>query len=715
VAEPAVTVCVPSYNGSRHIDECLDSVAAQTFADLEVLVVDDASTDGTPELAERHRKNDPRVRIERNPRNLGLVQNWNRCVALARGRWLKFVFQDDVIAPTCVEALMRAQRPDCPLVVCRRALQFDDGRDVTRAEYALAQEHSLDRLFGEVPFIPAADVRAAVLDLPGINFVGEPTATLVRRDAFDGFGRFNDLLVALCDFEYWARVGSNTGLAYVPEILATFRVHEGSASEVNRTARLFHKDWLDPLVLRCELATAPAYASVRDLAARRGLDLRGGALELAARARRRAEQARRAPGPPDLVPVRAWRDVVRRYPFLARSPRLRALELRYAVGRTVRRRAAPPPRPPVDPTASAVRVVAFYLPQFHPIPENDGWWGRGFTEWRNVVTAEPQFAGHEQPHLPADLGLYDLRVPEVRLAQADLAREAGISAFCWYHYWFEGRRLLERPFAEVLASGEPDLPFCLCWANERWTRAWDGRDSTVLVEQTYSPDDDRAHARWLARVFADERYLRVDGRPVFLVYRAASLPDARRTTDTLRDAAQRAGVGELLLCRVESFRDEHGDPRALGFDAAVEHQPDWTELGRARRRTLPWRVAARAGLSSRAYTQHRIYDYGAMAQHMATRPQPGYRRFPGLTPSWDNTPRRARGGVVLSGSTPDAYERWLEACIARARAAGTELVFVNAWNEWGEGNHLEPDARFGRAYLDATRRAVERTRVGGDT
>ena len=169
----------------------------------------------------------------------------------------------------------------------------------------------------------------------------------------------------------------------------------------------------------------------------------------------------------------------------------------------------------------------------------------------------------------------------------------GVDGFCYYHYWFEGRRLLERPFDEVLASGRARLPFCLCWANERWTRAWDGRDSSVLVEQTYSAGDDHAHARWLARVFADERYLRVDGRPVFLVYRAAALPDARRTTDLLRSEAQRAGIGELLLCRVESFRNEHGEPTSLGFDAAVEHQPDWTDLGRARRRNLPWRARAR--------------------------------------------------------------------------------------------------------------------------
>ena len=176
-----------------------------------------------------------------------------------------------------------------------------------------------------------------------------------------------------------------------------------------------------------------------------------------------------------------------------------------------------------------MRTIAFYLPQFHPIPENDEWWGPGFTEWINVARGDPLFRGHDQPHVPGDLGFYDLRLPETRQARPSSPRGHGIDAFCYFHYWFDGRRLLERPFDEVLGSGEPDFPFCLCWANESWTRAWDGKTSEVLIEQTYSRRGrPRAHPLALAEAFADPRYLRIDGRPVFLVYRAFRHPPTRR-------------------------------------------------------------------------------------------------------------------------------------------------------------------------------------------
>ena len=344
-----------------------------------------------------------------------------------------------------------------------------------------------------------------------------------------------------------------------------------------------------------------------------------------------------------------------------------------------------------------VRLIAFYLPQFHPIPENDAWWGEGFTEWTNVVRGRPRFSGHDQPRVPTELGYYDLREPDVREAQARLAGEHGIGGFCYYHYWFDGKRLLERPFEEVLRSGKPDFPFCLCWANENWTRAWNGGDRDILMAQRYGPDDDRAHIRSLIPALRDPRYIRIGGRPLLLVYRTEILPDPAGTAEIWREEALRGGVGEIFLSRIESF-DATVDPGTIGFDAAVEFAPDWRNLG------WPGVPTRRWGL------RNLVTDYDAMTERMLAKPAPSWRWFRCVTPGFDNSARVTRGAVVLRGATPAKYRRWLEEVVTSTRRAespdGDRVVFVNAWNEWGEGNYLEPDETWGRAYLEATREAL---------
>lgn len=358
-----------------------------------------------------------------------------------------------------------------------------------------------------------------------------------------------------------------------------------------------------------------------------------------------------------------------------------------------------------------VRPIAIHLPQFHPIPENDKWWGKGFTEWTNVARAAPLFKGHYQPHIPSDLGFYDLRLEEARVAQAQLAGQYGIYGFCYYHYWFNGTRLLERPLDDMLRTGTPDFPFMLCWANENWSRRWDGNEKEVLMAQHYSDADDIEHIRFLcSRFFSDARYIRVDGKPFFAVYRPDLFPDIRRTIDTWRETAMRLGTGELYLAYMQAF-DLRKDPAEMGFDAAIDFQPDFYAALPAEGPIMMRLAHKYLGIRS-VYVDNSIRDYARYAEEMKRRPAPPYKWFPAVTPMWDNTARRKTGATIFRNSTPEVYEDWLEHVIRTHEipSPSENFIFINAWNEWAEGNHLEPCAKWGRAYLEATKRAVTHDR-----
>lgn len=355
------------------------------------------------------------------------------------------------------------------------------------------------------------------------------------------------------------------------------------------------------------------------------------------------------------------------------------------------------------------RAIALYLPQFHPIPENDLWWGKGFTEWTNTAKAKPLFRGHYQPHVPADLGFYDLRLEDSRIQQAELARKYGIEAFCYYHYWFAGRRILNRPFDEVVASKKPDFPFCLCWANETWSGVWHGSPKTVLIEQTYpGPDDHRAHFAALLPAFRDARYLRVDGKPVFLIYQPGYLPDSRSAIDLWRALATEAGLGGLYVIGVS--RDPGRDITPLGYDAAANtpliSQRPWV----SRRKPVAWlrhRIRRDLGIPSR-------FEFATFARQHTPRRIAAYEAYPTVVHAWDNTPRSGKHGVVYQNSTPDLYRALLRAALDTVidKPADRRLIFLKSWNEWAEGNHLEPDLKHGNSYLKVVAEILAPDRTG---
>lgn len=362
---------------------------------------------------------------------------------------------------------------------------------------------------------------------------------------------------------------------------------------------------------------------------------------------------------------------------------------------------------PLGAGPDGVRTVAIHLPQFHPIPENDAWWGKGFTEWTNVARAKPLFRGHGQPRIPADLGFVDLRLAEARQAQADMARSHGIHGFCYYHYWFEGRRLLQRPVDDILASGQPDFPFMLCWANETWSRRWLGEEKEILLRQTYSMPDHERHARWLCTAFADRRYMRVHGRPAFLVYRPLDIPELPRALDIYRRVAQ-AEIGcDPFLVAVDS-RESGRDFRGAGFDYTMNFRPQLGLVPGVTEDHFSWRRWLRNRMLGVAGGKLKAIDYEEFERRMrAIAPRhDGF--FPSVYVGWDNTPRRGERGVVVVGDSPARFHAQVRQAmeVAGRRPPGERLLFVNAWNEWAEGNHLEPDLARGRAYLEALHAAL---------
>ncbi|PZS12498.1 MAG: glycosyl transferase family 2 [Pseudonocardiales bacterium] len=353
------------------------------------------------------------------------------------------------------------------------------------------------------------------------------------------------------------------------------------------------------------------------------------------------------------------------------------------------------------PRIRRARVIPFYLPQFHATPENDAWWGKGFTEWTNVTAARPVYLGHNQPNLPSDLGFYDLRLDAVRQEQMDLATAHGIEGFMYYHYWFAGQRLLNMPI-DNLAGGEVNKPFCIMWANENWTRRWDGRASDVLMGQDYSRVSAELFIDDAMHFLADPRYLRINGKPVLAVYRIAQIPDYPSVVEHWRKQASSAGVGELIILSVDvakEFDGLAGKASAEGIDGTLGFPPH----------NLLWSWVPHGGLRVDKRFGGNILSYQAMvadAERKMLRLSES--SYPGVMVTFDNTARRQWKSDVWFGANPYTFRRWLSAaCSAVAeREPDSRVVFVNAWNEWAESAVLEPSRRFGRTYLQAVRDVV---------
>lgn len=356
------------------------------------------------------------------------------------------------------------------------------------------------------------------------------------------------------------------------------------------------------------------------------------------------------------------------------------------------------------------KIIAFYLPQFHPTLNNNKWWGAGFTEWTNVAKAKPLFPGHYQPKIPADLGFYDLRVPEVRNLQAELASEAGVYGFCYYHYWFgNGKQELELPFNEVLASGEPDFPFCLCWANETWSRKFWNKDGAVtgsktLVEQCYLGEkDDILHFNTLLPAFNDKRYIRIDEKPIFVIYKPLDFYNINKFILLWNKLAENNGLkGIFFIAYSTDVDNEYQKLKSLGFDAINS-----CRLNRNTKRSLGWAVRK---ITSLVFQTPRRISYRIISRKLVTETEKKNDIFPTIVPNWDHTPRSGINGDLFTNSTPELFEIHAKHALKYIadKPDNRKYCFLKSWNEWGEGNYMEPDLKYGKGYIHALKRAISK-------
>lgn len=362
---------------------------------------------------------------------------------------------------------------------------------------------------------------------------------------------------------------------------------------------------------------------------------------------------------------------------------------------------------------SKPRVIAFYLPQFYPTPENDEWWQPGFTEWTNVASAKPLFKGHYQPHIPRDLGFYDLRVPETREKQAEMAREAGIEGFCYWHYWFNGRRLLDKVFAEVVASKHPDFPFCLCWANHSWyKKTWDpskGKD-LLLIEQTYPGEQDYInHFYAMLPAFKDSRYMKANGKLIFGIFSPANIPDTKLFMDTWQRLAKENGLPGFYFFGFVSHAGNAMENSILenNYDSIVV---EYLEACRTAKRNFVSKFYERV---FRWFDWGMSLNYNEYCKYVAEHYIPDEKHHVCIHPNFDHSPRSKNRGVILSNATPENWGHFCEKILTmlKSRSGDDNLLFIKAWNEWGEGNHLEPDVKYGKGHLEYLKKSLESAKI----
>jgi len=685
---PLVSVILPTMNRIENLICALLSIEEQTYSNIEVVLVNDGGL-SLDELVQKGQMN-----FKFDLKYIELEKNSERCVArnkgieASKGKYICYLDDDDKFYPEHISTLVEALESNNGYVAYSNTnkayRQKDQSGDyqTINSELAFSVDFDKERLFIE-------------------NYI--PILCLMhRKDCLQQSGAFDPDVLRTEDWDLWMRLAMHYPFIHVNKVTSEYSWVDDGSTSMSGDKEPFAWAYLNMFYkyksyseTKSELKDAHYWTVLHNVRLLKEY------LEIAI--------SKKIENFWEKIKVKDKNYLLKRLEFLHSKYPIFSKEFIQLIGlakglsenthnnRTLEKK-----------QDENLKLIAFYLPQFHPTPENNQWWGKGFTEWTNVAKAKPLFKEHHQPQLPSDLGFYDLRLSEVREEQAKMAKEHHISGFCYWHYWLNGKRLLETPFNQMLESGKPDFPFCLAWANETWSRRWLGEEKEILLKQTYSEQDDFEHILWLVNVFKDKRNITIKGRPLFLIYRPKNLPNALLFTKILRDECVKAGLLNPYLVGINGHAIE--DYRKFGFDATLMFMP---QLG-----CLPESMNDNSSATKKARNQMigvnsdklKLYDYSESVKLMQDKKHNlNYPVISTVLVGWDNTARRGENGVVLVNSSPQAYKQHLVEILQEQnqQCESSNLVFINAWNEWAEGNHLEPDHKHGKAFLEATKSAYE--------
>lgn len=664
--KPTVSVIVPNYNHCCYLAERLDSVFGQTFKDIEVILLDDYSTDKSVSILNEYARLYPLItKTLYNEINSGSVfQQWRKGVDEAVGELLWIAESDD----SCVDSFLQRMLPKMgnPKVMLAYCQSYCMGgkRDdaMTYVDMGYYDHLGRERWYHDYTNKSSHEISEF---LAVYNIIPNVSSTLIRNVAIDPVLVEARQLVLAGDWFFYVKHLEGGQVSYLAQPLSYHRVHCDSVIYSNRNELLFkefstmHLMIANRYLLSSEMKTK-MYSYVRDF---------------------------------------VW-------PAFGQKQEKSFQEL-YDID--LLKNAEPGKgrlliQNDYCPVETEIKPIVFYLPQFHVIPENDEWWGQGFTEWTNTKQGKPLYTGHYQPRIPHDdLGYYDLSDWSILKKQATLAKQYGVYGFCFYHYWFDGSRLLEKPVNQLLQHPEINIPFCLCWANENWTRCWDGMDSEILKAQNHSQVDDLAFIQDLSHYLRDSRYIRVDGKPLVIIYRPELFPKPIDSVKLWRKWCREHGIGEIYLAYMQGF-DNPENPQEIGFDAKIEFPPliSYDEDALVTPTGLEEDFSGRT-LSYPAYVKQVILQRKEQ--------QSSYPLFRSVMMAWDNTARREKKATIFTDFSLQTYSEWLKDSVTHTRIEHPDdrrFIFINAWNEWAEGTYLEPDQRFGYGCLEAVRTAITR-------